>query len=178
MLLSIQRFSSAADSERSGMTVGRSDLFSDHRSASTSRRPSSTCDMTLPGRALTLDVSSERSKVMSCETLITEAFGSPASDFAKRTLPGAAAKARLDVTTATMTVAMRLSLKGFDCTTTTGRRKPGPDPVAAGREAHHNSPRFIFNHAELCLRHGLFQVRTLHGIDRVQLIGNSLGAVP
>lgn len=48
------------------------------------------------------------------ETLTTEGFDKPESDFAMRTLPGAFANARLDVKTATITVAIRLSLNGFD----------------------------------------------------------------
>lgn len=133
--------------------------------------------MTLSESDLTLEVSSERSKVMSCDTLTTEAFSNPASDLVKRTFPGAAANAKFDVTTATMTVAMRLSLNAFDWITSTGRRKPGPEPVGAGREAHHNSPRFICNRSELRVCDGLLHARTLCGIDSIQLISDSLGAV-
>src|SRR5699024_6979893 len=140
----------------SSRACGPTPELGDHCSARTSRRPSSTCDMTLPERDFTLDGSNERSSVMSCDTLTTEAFGIPPSDLLKRTLPGAAAKHKLEVTTATMTVAMRLSLNGFDWTTRTGRRKPGPEPVGAGNDAHHNSPRFICDRPELRARHGLF----------------------
>ena len=134
--------------------------------------------MTLPESDLTMEVSNERSKVMSCDTLTTEAFGNPVSDLAKRMFPGAAANAKFDVTTATMTVAIRLSLNAFDWTTNTGRRKPGPEPVGAGREAHHNSPRFICHRLELCMCHGLLHTGALSGIDGVQAISDSLGAVP
>ncbi len=69
--------------------------------------------MVLPVRALIFEVSSVRSKVRIYDTLTTDGLDKPESDLAKRTLPGASANARFDVTTATMTVAMRLSLKGF-----------------------------------------------------------------
>lgn len=81
--------------------------------------------------------------VTTCDTLTIDALGSPASDRARRTLPGASASARFDVTTATMTVLMRLWLNGLDWTTSTGRRKPGPEPVGSGNDAHHTSPRFM-----------------------------------
>jgi hypothetical protein len=48
----------------------------------------------------------------------------------------------LDVTASTTTVLMRLWLNGLDCTMSTGRREPGPEPVGSGNEAHHTSPRF------------------------------------
>src|SRR5690625_2050872 len=159
------------------MTVGCSDLLGDHCSARTSRRPSSTCDMTLPESDFTFEVSNERSSVMSCDTLTTEAFGNPPSDLLKRTLPGAAAKPKLEVTTATMTVAMRLSLNGFDWTTRTGRRKPGPEPVGPGNDAHHNSPRFICDCPDLRARYGLFHGRVLYGINRVQSLRHGLRAM-
>lgn len=109
---------------------------------------------------------------------MTAAFDNPPSDLLKRTFPGAAAKPRLEVTTATMTVAMRLSLNGFDWTTRTGRRNPGPEPVGIGKDAHHNSPRFISDCLDLRMRHDVFQGRVLYGINRVQPLRNGLGAVP
>ena len=72
----------------------------------------------------------------------TDAFGaSPVPLVGRRTFPGASAKRRFDVMTAATTVLMRLSLKLFAETISNGRRKPGPDPVGSGREAHHISPR-------------------------------------
>src|SRR6266852_3628772 len=37
---------------------------------------------------------------------------------------------------------MRLALNSLACTTSTGRRAPGPEPVGSGSEAHHTSPRY------------------------------------
>src|SRR5690606_30034972 len=109
----------------------------------TSFRPASTLSRIFSGRALTLLVRIVRSIVISCETLITEALGSPDSDLFRRTLPGASARARLDVMTATITVEIRLALKAFACTTSTGRLYPGPEPCGEGSDAHQTSPRLI-----------------------------------
>lgn len=71
----------------------------------------------------------------SCETFTTEGFANPESALPTRTLPEALASARLDVTTATIAVAIRLRLNGFAWTMRTGRRKPGPDDRSQGRLA-------------------------------------------
>lgn len=59
-------------------------------------------------------MSNIRSIVRGCETLTTDGFSKPDSGLPIRTLPGASASARFDVITATITGAMRLSLKGLD----------------------------------------------------------------
>lgn len=81
---------------------------------STNRKPSSTRLKQIPAIVRTLRVSRPRSTVMSCETFTTEGLGSPDSALLIRTFPGASASARFDVTIATITVEMRLSLNGFD----------------------------------------------------------------
>ena len=80
--------------------------------------------------------------MMSCETLATESLFNPVLLPANKTFPGAAASFKLDVMIATMRVLMRLWLKSLDCTTTIGRRKPGPEPLGSDSEAHQISPRF------------------------------------
>jgi hypothetical protein len=55
-----------------------------------------------------------RSKVNTCDTLTTDAFGNPLVRRPKRTLPGASASAVLDVMAATTTVPIRLRLKASD----------------------------------------------------------------
>ena len=60
-----------------------------------------------------------------------------------RTLPGESANDRFDVMTAAITVAMRLWLNGSDWITSTGRRKPGPEPVGAGSDYLVESVQFM-----------------------------------
>ena len=74
----------------------------------------------------TRDVRSRLSTVISCETFTTESRASPTALRPRRTFPGAAARRRLEVTTAQIVVPIALSLKSLDCTTRTGRRKPAP----------------------------------------------------
>ncbi len=113
--------------------------------------------------------SSWRSSVMICETLTTDGFERPESDLPSRTFPGASASAKFEVTMATITVAMRLSLNGFDWTTTTGRLNPGPEPVGSGSEAHQSSPRFIAKVGRLRAGELSRHYRLLLGVDAVQL---------
>lgn len=115
----------------------------------TVRRPWSISIIFLSDSRRTCSVRSVRSRVRTWLTLTTEVFPRPDSLFAISTLPGAAESRRLDVMAATTTVAIRLELKGLDWTTRTGRRRPGPDPVGSGSEAHQISPRFIFQHGGL-----------------------------
>ena len=63
-----------------------------------------------------------RSSVSNCETLATEGFDKPVLREERDTFPGADANFRLDVTTATITVPIRLSLKLSDEMISTGRR--------------------------------------------------------
>jgi len=90
----------------------------------------------LPLRA----VSSALSKLTIWETLATESFGSPVKRGESVTLPGALAHLRLLVSGTQTTVAIRLRFSASPCTTTTGLRNPGPEPVGSGRSAHQMSP--------------------------------------
>jgi hypothetical protein len=72
------------------------------------RSPSSTWRMVSAGNPRTRCVSNARSRVTTCETFTTEGLASPDSALPMRTFPGASASARLLVTIATMTVAIRL----------------------------------------------------------------------
>ena len=143
----------------------------DRYSANTRRNPSETLIITCPGNAFTRSVRKLRSMVSNWETLTTDGFESPDSDLLMRKFPGALASVRLDVTTATTMVAIRLSLNGFDWITSTGRRIPGPEPAGSGSEAHQISPRFT-NQA-LRLRSGELrrQRGTLDRINGIEPLG-------
>ncbi|MGL4232422.1 MAG: hypothetical protein ACRCWJ_13745, partial [Casimicrobium sp.] len=80
---------------------------------STSLSPVSISTRSFAGRALTRWVSSSRAIVISYDTLTTDGLGKPDSDLPKRTLHGAFSRNKFDVMTATMTVAIRLSLNAF-----------------------------------------------------------------
>ncbi len=88
----------------------------------------------------TLSEKSDRSSAMLCDTLATESLGNPVAFAERRTFPGAPAQVRLLVSGTHTAVAIRLRFRGLPWTTTTGRRKPGPDPVGSGRSAHQTSP--------------------------------------
>lgn len=91
------------------------------------------------------------SRAMICDTFATESFGSPVLRDRSATFPGAFAHRKLLVKGTQITVAMPLRLKASPCTTTTGRRNPGPDPVGAGRSAHQISPCEITTHfSQVC----------------------------
>ena len=70
-----------------------------------------------------------RSTATIWETFATESFGSPVRSAGSVTFPGAAAHRRLLVSGTTTTVPRRLALNASPWTTTTGRRKPGPEPA-------------------------------------------------
>ena len=135
----------------------------------TRRMPSSTRCMVTAGTARTRWVSMLRSIVIICETLTTDGFASADSDFPTRTFPGASASERLDVITATITVAIRLSLNGFDWIISTGRRNAGPDPVGIGNEAHQISPRFMTQGLFLRLGKRFGETGRRCGVDFVKL---------
>lgn len=135
----------------------------------TKRKPSSTRAMASLGNALTRKVRSTLSIVSSCDTLTTDARGRPASALPRRTLPGASANATLDVMTATTTVLIRLWLNELDCTTRTGRRKPGPEPVGGGSDAHQTSPRLMAQRRVLRSQQDWLNGRRLAVVDRVEL---------
>lgn len=112
---------------------------------STSLSPSST-RRKVPADSIAMrSVSIALSTVINWETLITESLGSVVSLLRHWTFPGASARRRFEVITATMTVRIRLSLNSSACMTRTGRLYPGPAPVGSGRAAHHTSPRRITN---------------------------------
>lgn len=93
------------------------------------------------------------STVMICETFTTDGFESPEPLVGMRTFPGASASRRFDVTTAAITVLMRLVLKLSAETINSGRRKPGPDPDGLVNDAHQSSPRRIagyFDDSDRC----------------------------
>jgi hypothetical protein len=113
--------------------------------------------------------------VIISEILITDGFTTPDFDLPIRTFPGASASERFDVTTATITVAIRLSLKGFDWITGTGRRKPGPDPAGIGKDARQISPRFMTQGLDLRLDKGFVETRRGCRVDRVYLGRNRNG---
>ncbi len=85
------------------------------------------------------------SRVTIWETLATESLGRPVSRGERRTFPGASAQRTLLVSGTHTTVAILLRFRASPCTTTTGRRKPGPEPAGSGRSAHQISPWEITN---------------------------------
>ena len=88
----------------------------------------------------TSSVSSSRSRVMIWEALATESLGRPVARAGSSTLPGAFAQPRLLVKGTQTTVRRRLRLSESPWTTTTGLRKPGPEPVGSGRLAQYTCP--------------------------------------
>lgn len=60
--------------------------------------------------------------------------------FFSMTFPGAVAHFRLLVSGMHTTENILLSLNGFPCITSIGRRNPGPDPDGSDKSAHHTSP--------------------------------------
>lgn len=109
----------------------------------TKRKPSSMDLIKCPGRRPHFSVRNVRSTVITCETFATESLGRPESDAGTNTLPGASARRTFDVRTTAMIVRIRLRLKAFDWTITTGRLKPGSEAVGSGNSAHQISPRSI-----------------------------------
>lgn len=85
------------------------------------------------------------SNVTSCDTFATESFGNPVWRAASNTLPGASDQRRLLVSGTHIAVAIRLRFKGSPWITTTGRLRPGPEPVGPGKSAHQISPCEITN---------------------------------
>jgi len=88
----------------------------------------------------TSSVSSSRSSVTIWEVFATESLGRPVVRAGRITLPGASAQARLLVNGTQTTVLTRLRFSESPWTTTTGRRKPGPEPVGSGRLAQYTCP--------------------------------------
>lgn len=134
--------------------------------------------MVLSESVLIFDVSSDRSKVRICETLIAGGFGRLESDYVKRKLPGASAKATFEVTIATITVAMWLWLNGLDWITSTGRRCAGPEPTGSGSDAHQSSPRFMFHGNKLRLDQHWLQAGLFAGVHFVKPCRNCFTTVP
>jgi hypothetical protein len=88
----------------------------------------------------TSSVSRSRSSVTIWEVFATESLGSPVVRAGRLTLPGASAQARLLVKGTQTTVLTRLRFSESPWTTTTGLRKPGPEPVGSGRLAQYTCP--------------------------------------
>lgn len=88
----------------------------------------------------TSSVSNSRSRVMICDTLATESFGSAVVRADRRTLPGASAQRRLLVKGTQTMVLMRLRFNVSPWTTRTGLRKPGLEPAGFGRSAQYTCP--------------------------------------
>ena len=88
----------------------------------------------------TLSTSIVLSSVTTCEAFATESLGSPVVLVESSTLPGASAQARLLVSGTQTTVAILLRFSASPCTTTTGLRNPGSDPLGTPSSAHHTSP--------------------------------------
>jgi hypothetical protein len=88
----------------------------------------------------TSSVSSSRSSVTIWEVFATESLGRPVVRAARRTLPGASVQPRLLVKGTQTTVLTRLRFSESPWTTTTGLRKPGPEPVGSGRLAQYTWP--------------------------------------
>jgi hypothetical protein len=74
------------------------------------------------------------------DTFATESLANPVNLFFSMTFPGAAPHFRLLVSGMHTTVDILLSLNGFPCITSIGRRNPGPDPDGSDKSAHHTSP--------------------------------------
>jgi len=74
------------------------------------------------------------------DALATESFGKRVERARSKTLPGASDHLRLDVNGTHTTVEMRLKFRLSPWTISTGRRRPGPEPVGSGRSAHQMSP--------------------------------------
>ena len=91
----------------------------------------------------TSSVSNSRSTVMIWDTLATESLGRPVARAGSKTLPGASAQPRLRVSGTHTIVRMRLRLSVSPWTTTTGLRKPGPEPVGSGKSAQYTWPWVI-----------------------------------
>ena len=88
----------------------------------------------------TSSVRSSRSSVTIWDVLATESLGRPVTRAGRMTLPGASAQPRLLVKGTQTTVRTRLRLSESPWTTTTGLRKPGPEPVGSGRLAQYTCP--------------------------------------
>ena len=88
----------------------------------------------------TSSVSESRSRDMIWETFATESLGRPVARAASSTLPGASAQRRLLVKGTHTTLLIRLRFSSSPCTTRTGLRKPGPEPVGSVRSAQYTWP--------------------------------------
>src|SRR5580693_4710788 len=74
---------------------------------------------------------------------MTESLGRPETAAGRKTLPGMAARAVLDVITAAMVVFSRLALNESDWMTRTGRRLAGLLPRDSPRSAQQMLPRSV-----------------------------------
>src|ERR1035438_5150448 len=95
------------------------------------------------GRCPAWESRSVLSSVTRAVTLTTESRGSPDAAAGRKTLPGIAARPVLEVITAATVVLRRLTLKGSDWITRTGRRLAGLLPWTSPRSAQQTLPRAI-----------------------------------
>ncbi len=110
----------------------------------------------------TSSVSNSRSRVIIWEAFATESPGRPVARAGRNTLPGASAHRRLLVNGTQTTVLTRLRFNASPWATTTGLRKPGPEPVGSGRLAQYTWPWAI-----TIRRFQGFALRLLRQLDRV-----------
>lgn len=110
-----------------------------HRPKTTSS-PASRRSVFARGSLPTRSVSCVLSRAITCDTFATDSLGRRVIIAVRSTLPGASAHCKLLVSGTQTTVAIRLRFKASPWTTTTGRRKPGLEPVGCGSSAHHTSP--------------------------------------
>ena len=100
------------------------------------RTSSSFARVSLPTRSTKSSLSMETTS----DALATESCGKCVALDDRSTFPGTFAQRVFVVSGTQTTVAIRLRLKESPWMTTTGRRKPGPDPTGSGRSVHHTSP--------------------------------------
>src|ERR1700726_2763565 len=99
--------------------------------------------MMAAGRCPTWESRSDLSRVTRAVTLTTESRDRPDAAAGRNTLPGMAARPVLEVITAATVVLRRLTLKGSDWITRTGRRLAGLLPRTPPRSAQQMLPRAI-----------------------------------
>jgi len=103
-------------------------------------RPWNICLRYDPGTLPHFSVKTLLSSEIIWDTFATESLANPVIFFFSMTFPGAVAQFRLLVSGMHTTVDILLSLNGFPCITSIGRRNPGPDPDGSDKSAHHTSP--------------------------------------
>ncbi len=110
---------------------------------STRSMPARTRSRSFAERRPTRSSSRLRSMLRIWETFATESLDKPVRTVGSKTFPGASANRRLLVNGTITVVAIRLALNSSPWTTTTGRRKPGPDPSGSSSDAQQTSPWLV-----------------------------------